>query len=100
MCSRKFEKEWKKKISVRLIVCLNDMMNVASYANPGNGLCFHERKRKEIRTRLVNIHYIYLYGICKAHAYKHIGRYSPEKKTYLSAIHNTLFKKNRVRNNK
>jgi len=74
------KKEWKKKISVRLIVCLNDMMNVASYANPGNGLCFHERKRKEIRTRLVNIHYIYLYGICKAHAYKHIGRYSPEKK--------------------
>jgi len=43
------KKEWKKKkkkISVRLIVCLNDMMNVASYANHGNGLCFHEKKKR------------------------------------------------------
>lgn len=40
------KKEWKKKVSVRLIVCLNDVMNVASYANHGNGLCFHEKKKR------------------------------------------------------
>ena len=46
------KKEWKKKkISVRLIVCLNDMMNVASYANHGNGLCFHEKKRNKNPSR-------------------------------------------------
>jgi len=65
------KEEWKKKkISVRLIVCLNDMMNVAIVHKSREMVCVFTKKRKEIRTRLVNIHYIYLYGICKAHTYK------------------------------
>ena len=72
-------KERKKKKFVRVIVYLDDMMNVASYAYRKNGL-FSQKKRKE---PVVDIHYIYLYGICKAHHAKHIDRYSPEKKTYL-----------------
>ena len=56
------KKEWKKKkISVRLIVCLNDMMNVAIVHKSREMVCvFTKKERKEIRTRLVNIHYIYL----------------------------------------
>jgi len=75
------KEEWKKKIiSVRLIVCLNDMMNVAIVHKSREMVCVFTKKRKEIRTRLVNIHYIYLYGICKAHTYKHYWSLLTRKK--------------------
>ena len=75
------------RIIVWMIWCEHRMHYCAKW------ICFTKKIKRKYPSL---ISYIYLYGICKAH----ILVTHQKKKTYLSAIHNTLSKKNRVRNNK